>query len=90
MRNGLRDSSSKGFVYCDDLNCNVTLFCKEVKKMEYIVRIEGMKPIKLASVKSVQVGEYSYDVYDENQSLIFSAPREKVEFIGKVDKMTNL
>lgn len=90
MRNGLRDSSSKGFVYCNDLNCNVTLFCKEVKKMEYIVRVEGMKPIKLASVKSVQISELSYDVYDENRSLIFSAPREKVEFIGKVDKMTNL
>lgn len=58
--------------------------------MEYIVKIEGMKPIKLALVKSVQVGEYSYDVYDESQSLIFSTPREKVEFIGKADKMTNL
>lgn len=90
MRNGLRDLLSEDFVYCNDLNFSITLFCKEVKKMEYIVKVEGMKPIKLASVKSVQISEHSYDVYDENRSLIFSAPREKVEFIGKVDKMINL
>lgn len=88
MRNGLRDSSSKGFVYCDDLNCNVTLFCKEVKKMECLISIQGVNDLLIVdSVNSVQVTEYSYDLYDEEQKLLFSAPIEKVEFIGKSDKI---
>ena len=55
--------------------------------MEYVVKLEGVKQFKIASVKSVQVSEYSYDIYDESQSLIFPAPRERVEYIGKVDKV---